>query len=66
VRQRDRTVLPVREQPERLLDLSAVGVRVVLSAVELEGADGEEGLEGSVAVVFGVENRDEFFEFCVR
>ncbi|KAI6766290.1 hypothetical protein HG530_007360 [Fusarium avenaceum] len=56
VRQRDRTVLPVREQPECLLDLGAVRIRVVLSAVELEGADGEEGLERSVTVVFGVEN----------
>ena len=38
-------------------------IRVVLARVELERADCEEGLVGRVAVVVGVEDGDEFFEF---
>lgn len=63
MRQRDGPVLSVREESEGLLELSPVRVRVVLASVELEGAYGEEGLVGRVAIVFGVENRYEFFEF---
>lgn len=61
--QRDGPVLAVGEEPEGLLELGAVGVRVVLAGVELERADGEEGLVGCVAVRVGVEDGDEFFEF---
>lgn len=61
--QRDGAVVAVCEELEGLDELLAVvGVGVVLARVELEGADGEEGLVGGVAVVVGVEDGDEFVE----
>lgn len=66
-RQRDWSVLVVREQPEGLLHCLAVRIGIVGRAgVELEGADGEEGFVGSVAVVLGIENADELLQFGLR
>lgn len=63
VGQRDGAVVAVCEELKGLDELLAVvGVGVVLARVELEGADGEEGLVGGVAVVVGVEDGDEFVE----
>ena len=66
MRQSNRSVLSIRKESKSLLDLCTVSIRVVLSRVEFEGADGEKGLKGCVSVVFGVKNRDEFFKFCMR
>lgn len=60
----DGPVGAVCEELEGLGELRAVGVRTpaTIARVELERADGEEGLVGGVAVGFGVENCDEFLE----
>lgn len=69
MRQRDRPAfLPVGEEPERLVALGAVRravrvVVVVVAGVELEGADGEEGLVGGEALGVRVEDGDELAEF---
>lgn len=51
------------EEAVGLVELAGVGVGVVVAGVELEGADGEEGLVGCVAFRVGVEDGDEFGEF---
>jgi hypothetical protein len=64
VGQCDGPVGAVCEELEGLGELRAVSIRTTatVARVELERADGEEGLVGGVAVGFGVENGDEFLE----
>lgn len=68
VGQRDGPVGAVCEELEGLGELRAVSIRTTaaVARVELERADGEEGLVGGVAVGFGVENGDEFLELGGR
>lgn len=70
MRQGDGPLLVVGEEPEGLVELRAVGgaVRVLVvvvigAGVELEGADGEEGFVGGVAVGVGVEDGYELIQF---
>lgn len=52
------------EEAEGFIDLGRVGlVRIVVARVQLQGADGDEGLVGGVALVVGVEDGEEFAEF---
>jgi hypothetical protein len=53
----------VGEEAVGLIELAGVCVGVVVAGVELEGADGKEGLVGRVAFGVGVEDGDEFGEF---
>jgi hypothetical protein len=64
--ERDRSILPICKKSEGLLDFCTVSIRIVLSCVEFQGADGEEWFKGCIAVVIGIENRNEFLELCVR
>lgn len=61
VRQGNRPLLAVGEEPEGLVDLGAVPARVA-AAVELERADGKEGFVRRVAVRVGVEDGEELAE----
>lgn len=65
VRQRNGPVLVVGEEAKRLVDgpLVRLARRLVLLRVELERADGEEGLVRRVAVRVWVEDGEKFGEF---